>query len=531
MRKLIVLANSGLFLVKEYSLLICGAAILKRVNGDNLVDLVLNFRSYINTILMWVTVGAWLMSFAYATVYGTWGLAALLGGFLTLTSFVAIRLIDRPFLTPCILSVVFMMFVSLHVHQLHGMIEAHFGYFVLLAALFTYFSWQPLVCGAATAAVLHVVIHMTQSAGYPVYLFPDHMHSWTIVALHAFYVVVETTVLIIMVNLARKLLIVASEVVKVTEKMKSNDDHIDLSVRAKYRGNEILEHFNWLLDRIENAVRTAVSAQKEADTTMNDLASNSTELMQISDQTRSSIDVIHSSMDNIHDSFLDVAKQTQRAAELASETATAQRQGEVAVRTSLEGINDLSRVLGDTAIAIDGLAKDCEAVTVTLVEIQGIAEQTNLLALNAAIEAARAGEQGRGFAVVADEVRALSKRTHDSTENIKSIVDRLVSGSLNTVDTMGDCRARVLENVSHSESVEQVFSQIALAIDEINSISHQIASATEEQTRTSESITSQASGVNERSQAAVTIVGKNNDMTENLQSAFNRLKEALRRFA
>jgi len=423
-----------------------------------------------------------------------------------------------------------MFFVSLHVHQLHGMIEAHFGYFVLLAALFTYFSWQPLVCGAATAAALHVGIHMSQMAGYPIYLFPDEMHSWSIVALHGFYVVVETTLLIIMVNLARKLLMVATEVVKVTEKMKGDGERIDLTIRASHKDNDILENFNWLLDRIEEAVKSAVSAQQEADITMRNLTSNSQELVGISDKTCSSIDLIHGSMDEIHESFLDVAKQTQRAADLATETANAQKQGEVAVKISREGINDLSSVLGDTALAIDGLAKDCEAVTATLVEIQGIAEQTNLLALNAAIEAARAGEQGRGFAVVADEVRALSRRTHDSTENIKSIVDRLISGSLHSVETMDECRARALENVSHSESVENVFSQIALAIDEINSISHQIASATEEQTRTSESITSQASAVNERSKTAAEIVGKNNEMTESLQCAFNRLKGALTKF-
>lgn len=507
-----------------------GAHLLKLVKSINLLDLVLNFRRYIDSIQLWVTIGAWLLSFAFAAVNETWLLAFIVGGILTLCNFIAIKVINRKFLTPCIISIVFMMFTSLHVHQLEGMIEAHFGYFVLLAAMFTYFSWQPLVCGAAAAALLHVVIHMLQMAGYPIYLFPEGMHSWSIVALHAFYVVVETTVLVIMVTLARKLLMVATEVVKVTEKMKGSGERIDLTVRARHRGNDILEHFNWLLDRIEEAVKSAVTAQQEADTTMRNLTENSQELVEISDKTCTSIDLIHGSMDDIHESFLDVAKQTQRAADLATETSAAQKLGEVAVQVSREGITELSGVLGNTAIAIDGLAKDCEAVTATLVEIQGIAEQTNLLALNAAIEAARAGEQGRGFAVVADEVRALSRRTHDSTENIKSIVDRLVTGSLHSVETMDECRARASENVSHSESVEKVFSQIALAVSEINSISHQIASATEEQTRTSESITAQASGVNDRSQMAAKIVGKNNEMTESLQSAFNRLKGALTKF-
>lgn len=500
------------------------------INRDGLIDFVINYRLYIDRIMLWVTFGAWAMSFLYAWVHDTWLLALLIGGLFTGINWFAIKVLNHPQLTPCVIAVVYMLFVSLHVHQLKGMIEAHFGYFVFLATLFTYLNWRPLIFAAGAAAVLHVVLHMMQMAGVEIYLFPDHMHSWSIVAMHAFYVVIETAVLVILVTLASRLLVVAQELVGVTENMIVSEQRVDLGVRATVRNNAILDHLNWLLESIASAIKSAVVARDQADQNLGVLADNTLHLVKIANQSHSASDVIQVAMDNMHSSFVEVAAQIQRAAVLAEDTVNAQVEGKAAVKTSRDGIADLSRILGDTAEAIDSLSKDCEAVTTTLSEIQGIAEQTNLLALNAAIEAARAGEQGRGFAVVADEVRALARRTQVSTENIKVIVSRLVSGSANSVQAMSQSRARVMENVANSQSVEQIFERIAAAITEINRISQQIAAATEEQTQTSESITRQTSQLNELSNQTASIVNQNRQMIERLQNAFGDLHRALTKF-
>lgn len=365
------------------------------INRDGLIDFVINYRLYIDRIMLWVTFGAWAMSFLYAWVHDTWLLALLIGGLFTGINWFAIKVLNHPQLTPCVIAVVYMLFVSLHVHQLKGMIEAHFGYFVFLATLFTYLNWRPLIFAAGAAAVLHVVLHMMQMAGVEIYLFPDHMHSWSIVAMHAFYVVIETAVLVILVTLASRLLVVAQELVGVTENMIVSEQRVDLGVRATVRNNAILDHLNWLLESIASAIKSAVVARDQADQNLGVLADNTLHLVKIANQSHSASDVIQVAMDNMHSSFVEVAAQIQRAAVLAEDTVNAQVEGKAAVKTSRDGIADLSRILGDTAEAIDSLSKDCEAVTTTLSEIQGIAEQTNLLALNAAIEAARAGEQGR----------------------------------------------------------------------------------------------------------------------------------------
>lgn len=504
---------------------------MERTDKRNLADFVVNYRQRADRIMVWVTIVAWLVSLGYASVYNTWVLAVVIGGTLTAINMVAIFILRHRVITPCIVATVFMILVSLHVHQLHGMIEAHFGYFVLLAALFVYFDWKPLITGAAAAAVLHVVIHILQDAGYNIYLFPEHMHSWTIVFMHACYVVFETTVLVFMVHLASSLLQVSLELVGITQNMNRDGDKIDLNVRATATNNTVLAKLNWVLDSISSAVLFAHQSQQENSEKLSKMIENSQEAVDISIEYRNSADIIHNAITGIHSSFTKVGEQTQRAAGLIGEVVEAQGQGSDTVTASKQGIDRLSGVLSNSSEEIDMLAQDCNAVTNTLIEIQGIAEQTNLLALNAAIEAARAGEQGRGFAVVADEVRALAQRTHESTGSIQKVVDRLISGSTASVSAMGECRTLVKQNVDAIESVEQMFQHIGQTMEEINTITNHIAKAANEQIETSESITQQAAKVHDFSQKADQIAKLNNAFLEELAVTFSTLQKALARFA
>lgn len=154
--------------------------------GNKLLDMVSNYRTYVSRTIWRLTLLAWMLSFAYAYVNDTWMLALLVGGALTAVN--TFLVFKAPYQIASVgVAVSLMMFVSLHVHQLHGMIEAHFGYFIFIAALFSYLNWRPLVAAAGAAAALHVVVHILQGQGYPIYLFPEEHHSWTIVGVHAFY--------------------------------------------------------------------------------------------------------------------------------------------------------------------------------------------------------------------------------------------------------------------------------------------------------------------------------------------------------
>src|SRR5690606_29299762 len=138
---------------------------------------------------------------------------------------------------------------------------------------------------------------------------------------------------------------------------------------------------------------------------------------------------------------------------------------------------------------------DAQEIGTVVDVIQGIAEQTNLLALNAAIEAARAGEQGRGFAVVADEVRALAKRTADSTEQIHRLIDNLQRATGLTLEAMQSGKAQADRGVSHVITADEALDSIREAISRVTAMGEQIASAAEEQSAVAEEINRSISNI------------------------------------
>lgn len=162
--------------------------------------------------------------------------------------------------------------------------------------------------------------------------------------------------------------------------------------------------------------------------------------------------------------------------------------GRQLVENSVEGTRKLADEINNSVKVIDKLADDSRSIRRVLEVINGVAEQTNLLALNAAIEAARAGEQGRGFAVVADEVRTLARRTRESTEEIEQIIDGLQEGVNGAVGAMGSSHEMTGVTVQTSVQVQEALNSILSSLDQIVQQSQQIAAAAEQQTTVSQDI-------------------------------------------
>lgn len=200
------------------------------------------------------------------------------------------------------------------------------------------------------------------------------------------------------------------------------------------------------------------------------------------------IDQVATAMNEMSATVHEVAQNAAQAAEAAKTADDEARNGMSVVHAAVDQIHNMAKQLDSTSGVLDRLEAESEEIGKVLEVITGIAEQTNLLALNAAIEAARAGEQGRGFAVVADEVRTLAQRTQESTEEIRIIIERLQSESRNAVTSMQQSSSLAKSSVEQAEQASEALSHIAGAVDTISSMNTLIATAAEEQSQVADDI-------------------------------------------
>ncbi|KAF7765277.1 methyl-accepting chemotaxis protein [Pseudoalteromonas undina] len=185
----------------------------------------------------------------------------------------------------------------------------------------------------------------------------------------------------------------------------------------------------------------------------------------------------------------EIAANAENTATASQQSAQSSREGKLLVDKTRNTINSLAGEIDQTTTVIGELSLHAQAISSILTTIQEIAEQTNLLALNAAIEAARAGEQGRGFAVVADEVRVLSRRTQNSTAEIYTTIETLQNTTKKAVSLMGSSKGYANNSVDDVNAAAHALEEITLAVNEISDMAGQIAVAAEEQTQVTNEIT------------------------------------------
>ena len=226
-----------------------------------------------------------------------------------------------------------------------------------------------------------------------------------------------------------------------------------------------------------------------------ELASAAEELSLVTSETRAGVDrqrnetdQVATAMNEMTSTVQEVSNHAEGAAEAAREADGKTAHGRAVVEQAIERIDALAREIEQAANVIHQLEEESENITRVMDVIQGIAEQTNLLALNAAIEAARAGEQGRGFAVVADEVRTLASRTQESTHEIQQMIERLQSGAGAAVKAMMSAKEQAEETVNQAAGAGTALQEIAEATTAISDMNTQIASAAEEQAQVAEEI-------------------------------------------
>lgn len=233
---------------------------------------------------------------------------------------------------------------------------------------------------------------------------------------------------------------------------------------------------------------------KGASCTMRTVLGNS------SDETQNQlvqVERVAAAMQEMAASALEIARHAEESARVTSDADVQSDEGKVVVVEAMSAVDTLANMVGKASKVINNLESESENIGSVLAVINGIAEQTNLLALNAAIEAARAGEHGRGFAVVADEVRTLATRTQQSTEEISNMIDNLQTGTREAVAVMECGQEQAAKGVDLTEKATEILAEISGSIRTLKDMSSQIAGASQEQSTVIEDVNQSVLSINE----------------------------------
>lgn len=416
-----------------------------------------------------------------------------------------------------------MLMCALHIQQAKGLIEIHFGIFVLLAFLLAYQDWRPIVVAAGVIAVHHLGFHFMQMSGWPVYVMQDMSMGIGIILLHAAYVVVETAVLVWLAVQMRKQTNESNALLSAITQMTESKT-VDLRVRASGEA-PLINSYNAFLDKLSDLLANISTGS-------NTLTEQSAKLSSVTDMMRHAAseqqqenDVISSSIREINQAVAEVSQSANLASDSARDVDDNARSAAKLSGETKASIDQLAQQISAAAATIEELDGHTQEINEVLTVIQNITEQTNLLALNAAIEAARAGEHGRGFAVVADEVRELAQRTQKSTEQIEMMIGKLQSASNSAVAEIRNSKSNVDLCVGNVESSSQMMQDASQAIQNVSSMNESIAAASTEQSAVLDHLSSNLDRLVEQAQQ----VARNSADSAGVTQELRELAESLNR--
>jgi methyl-accepting chemotaxis protein len=292
-------------------------------------------------------------------------------------------------------------------------------------------------------------------------------------------------------------MLLANAILRPLNLMKANLDDIAagegdltrrLTITSQDELGELAGSFNRFVDKIHGLVRQITEMTSQLTGLVNQVSDQAQRSDQAMERQRHETDQVATAINEMSAAAQEVAKSAQNAAVAAQQTDEEGQAAKRVVAGSIVKIHALVDDIRSSGVSLDSLQKDVSSIVSVLGVIRSIADQTNLLALNAAIEAARAGEAGRGFAVVADEVRALASRTQISTQEIQGMIDRLQAGTQSAVEAMRRSSEAGDGTSAQANQAGASLDTMAQLIGTINSMNAQIASAAEEQTAVAEEI-------------------------------------------
>ncbi|MBF6035581.1 methyl-accepting chemotaxis protein [Pseudomonas sp. P155] len=308
----------------------------------------------------------------------------------------------------------------------------------------------------------------------------------------------------------------------------------DLTKNLDIRGNDetaqLANWFNQFLTAIRSLIQHIGGAAGKILATSQSSTRVSSDMAEAAGRQREAVDMVSTAFHEMVATANEVARSCSQAADSADSGQRQARQGQQQIDAAVHSVDQLSQELEQSAQSMQQLERDSNDIQSILGTIRSIAEQTNLLALNAAIEAARAGEQGRGFAVVADEVRALAKRTADSTAEIDGLLGNLAKRTSQVTQQMHASLQVSQQSVTRIGEARESFGQIRESVDVIRDMNTQIATAAEEQHQVAEDINRHISQIHGDAQLVAELANSARLDSQSLAGLSNELDGLVRRF-
>ena len=304
--------------------------------------------------------------------------------------------------------------------------------------------------------------------------------------------------------------------------ISGNDLTKQLDVTSFDMVGDIARSFNHMTDNLRHVISEIMDVSHRLSSTCSTMNTITHETQEKVEQQREQTENVANSISNMSVKVQEMANNANDASTAVSNASDETEKGQKEVNSTIHSIGNLADNVSSTSDALEKLAKDSENIGTVIDVIKSIAEQTNLLALNAAIEAARAGEQGRGFAVVADEVRTLASRTQESTKEIEQMIEQLQTASSQAVKVMGQGKEQAQESVSQASLAGQSLETISSSVAMIATMNSSIATLATEQNHVTDEINSNISLMNTVAQG---IASGSENVTHSSQDVENLVKE------